>query len=127
MSNTPSPWDELWSGLQQLKEKWPGTDWSYDHRLKCVTSVIESAQATGARALLGEVMPTEWNGASIKTAPDGVRAIADKSGGLRGGQLLLWNGGPATPGAFGLWWPWGDGSSVSLRIGLHDLDLPKER
>jgi hypothetical protein len=28
---------------------------------------------------------------------------------------------------FGLWWPWGDGSTVSLRIGLHDVDLPKQR
>jgi len=26
-----------------------------------------------------------------------------------------------------LWWPWGDGTTVTLRIGLHGLDQPKVR
>jgi hypothetical protein len=56
-----------------------------------------------------------------------VRKLAEGCGGVRASQQLLWGGAPGASGAFGLWWPWADGKTVSLRIGLHDVDLPKER
>ncbi len=127
MASTPGAWQEIFGALERFHGKWPATDWSYDHRLRCVTSVIESAQAAGARTALTDLLPMEFNAATIGSAADGVRAVATNSGGLRGGQLLLWSGAPGASGPFGLWWPWGDGSSVSLRVGLHDIDLPKER
>ena len=55
-----------------------------------------------------------------------MRTLAESCGGLRASQLMFW-GGADGPGAFGLWWPWGDGTTVSLRIGLHDVDVPKQR
>lgn len=127
MSTAPEGWTEVFAALEKLRARWPVREWSYDHRLKCVASVIEAAQAADARAAAAEVLATEWNAGNLSQAPDGVRAVAERSGGLRGGQLLLWGGVAGQPGAFGLWWPWGDGSSTSLRIGLHDIDSPKER
>ena len=56
-----------------------------------------------------------------------MRALAETCGGLRASQELLWGGGGEGAGAFGLWWPWGDGTTVTLRIGLHDIDQPKVR
>ena len=55
------------------------------------------------------------------------RALVEKCGGLRAAQQIFWGGGDDAAGPFGLWWPWGDGTTVSLRIGLHDVDVPKER
>ncbi len=127
MSSLPTEWQSIFAALETFHAHWPAKDWSYDHRLRCVTSVIESSQAAEARVSLNQLTPAEYSATTIGTAPDAVRAVADKSGGLRGGQLMLWNGAPGAAGVFGLWWPWGDGSSVSLRVGLHDIDLPKER
>ena len=67
---------------------------------------------------------------SVETLPgaaEGVRDLVEKCGGLRATQLVFWGGGDDAAGPFGLWWPWGDGTTVSLRIGLHDVDIPKER
>jgi len=123
-------WEELFLKLDRLRGRWPSPDWIYDRRLKCVTSSVpltDERIVADARTAIAEVLPTSWNASTLGGAPDDVRALADRCGGLRASQLLLWGGSPGTPGAFGLWWPWGDGTTVSLRIGLHDVDLPKER
>src|SRR5262249_53857537 len=127
MSTSANVWEELFLALERFRGRWPTPDWIYDRRLKCVTSSITVALETEARAAIGEILPIAWNAATLAGAPDDVRALADRCGGLRASQLLFWGGSAGAPGAFGLWWPWGDGNTVSLRIGLHDVDLPKER
>lgn len=127
MANPEETWGGLFSALERLRAKWPALDWSYDRRLKCVASSIPLSKEAEARAAMAEVLPTSYSAETLAGAPEGVRALADKCGGLRAAQLLFWGGAPGEPGVFGLWWPWGDGTTVSLRIGLHDVDLPKER
>lgn len=119
-------WQELFEGLERLKAKWPAQDWSYDRRLKCVSSSIPMTLEPAARAAMTEVLPAFFTAQTLADAPENVRKLAEGCGGVRSSQLLFW-GNPSGPGAFGLWWPWGDGTTVSLRIGLHDVDLPKER
>jgi hypothetical protein len=123
------PWQELFEGLERLKAKWPAPDWTYDRRLKCVASSIPISLEAAARAAMTEVLPTSFSAQTLPGAPESVRKLAEGCGGVRSSQLLFWGGasGSSGPGAFGLWWPWGDGTTVSLRIGLHDVDLPKER
>jgi hypothetical protein len=127
MASVDEQWQELFGALERLKSKWPGSEWSYDRRLRCVASSIPLAQEGAARAAMAEVLTTSWNAETLATAPEEVRKLVDGCGGVRASQLLFWGGAAGAPGAFGLWWPWGDGTTVSLRIGLHDLDQPKER
>lgn len=127
MATPDQVWEELFQALDRLRGRWPAGDWTYDRRLKCVSSSIPLAQQEAARAAMTEVLPTSYSAQTLASAPEGVRSLAEKCGGVRSSQLLFWGGGDAAPGAFGLWWPWGDGTTVSLRIGLHDVDLPKER
>jgi hypothetical protein len=127
MASPEQEWGELFQALERLKGKWPAPDWTYDRRLKCVASSIPMNLETGARAAMAEVLPTSYGAQTLASAPEGVRKVAEGCGGVRSSQLLFWGGGEAAAGAFGLWWPWGDGTTVSLRIGLHDVDLPKER
>jgi len=47
-----------------------------------------------------------------------VREVADRAGGLRAGQLILASGPVGGYFSYGLWWPWGDGMTTSVRIGL---------
>jgi hypothetical protein len=127
MASPETVWEELFSGLERLRERWPVPDWIYDRRLKCVSSSIPLTAEADARAAIAEVLPQSWGAQTLASAPADVQALAERCGGVRSSQLLLWGGAPGAPGAFGLWWPWGDGTTVSLRIGLHDVDIPKER
>ena len=99
----------------------------YDRRLRCVASSIPLAGAAAARAAFAEVFPTSWSTGTLAGAPASVQALAETCGGLRASQELLWGGDADGAGAFGLWWPWGDGTTVTLRVGLHGLDQPKVR
>jgi len=127
MASVDEQWQELFQALERLKGKWPGQEWSYDRRLRCVASSIPMSLEPAARAAMSEVLPASWTAQTLGDAPEDVRKLAEGCGGVRSSQLLFWGGAPGAPGAFGLWWPWGDGTTVSLRIGLHDLDQPKER
>ena len=127
MANPSEVWEGIFTALEGLKSRWPSPDWTYDRRLKCVASSIPLAREAEARAAIAEVLPASFSVETLPSAGEGLRALVEKCGGLRAAQLIFWGGGDDAPGAFGLWWPWGDGTTVSLRIGLHDVDIPKER
>ena len=127
MANPNEAWDAIFAALERLRAQWPAPDWNYDRRLKCVASSIPLAREADARAAMAEVLPRSFSVDTVGGASESVRALVEKCGGLRAAQLLFWGGGDDAPGVFGLWRPWGDGTTVSLRIGLHDVDIPKER
>src|SRR3954471_20881327 len=127
MAISDERWAALFEGLERLRAAWPVGDWTYDRRVKCVVSSFPKAIEAEVRSTMEGVLPAWFNAETLASAPDPVRALASACGGLRSSQLLLWGGAPDAPGAFGLWWPWGDGTTVSVRIGLHDVDNPKER
>src|SRR5262249_8440951 len=127
----PSPaddvWEQLFRDLALLRDLWPVPEWIYDRRLRCVASSFQkSLQEIGLEGA-GAGMPASLPAEGLAGGPEAVRGLAGRCGGLRPTQSLLWGGEAGAPGAFGLVWPWGDGATVSLRIGLHDVDAPKER
>ena len=127
MANPTEVWESIFAALERLRGRWPAPDWNYDRRLKCVASSVPLAREAEARAAIVEALPTSFSVETLPGAAEGVRDLIEKCGGLRATQLVFWGGGDDAPGPFGLWWPWGDGTTVSLRIGLHDVDIPKER
>jgi hypothetical protein len=127
VANVDETWEAVFAGLERLRQRWPMPDWSYDRRLKTVASSFPTSVEAAARAAMVDALTEVWSGTSIGGAPAGVQALNDTCGGLRAAQLLFWGGEPEGPGAFGLWWPWGDGKTVSLRVGLHGVDIPKQR
>ncbi len=112
------PWSATLAALGQVRAAWPSRGWSWDGRLQCVTSSFVVELETKARAAAGIAMRNEWVATTIASAPPAIREIADRTGGLRAGQILLATSAGAGDFAFGLWWPWGDGMTTSLRIGL---------
>jgi hypothetical protein len=109
---------EDWSQLVALRANWPGAPWTWDARFGMVASMFEAKQEPAARASATLAFPRGWTTASLDTAPPELLALANKTGGLRSGQRLL--GGDR--GLYGLWWPWGGGDKVTLRVGLVDRD-----
>jgi hypothetical protein len=140
MASPDEVWEELFAKLGVLRDRWPSQAWTYDRRLRCVSSSFGLSEEAAALAAVADVLPSSWNVETIDGAPADVRSVCEACGGLRPGQKISWGGGSGggaaggggvggatAPGAFALWWPWADGATLSVRIGLHDLDQPKQR
>jgi hypothetical protein len=110
--------ESLFAALKDLRAAWPSRGFSWDTRMTCVTSSINAEIQAKARTALAVALPTEWTSTSIAQAPPGLRDLAERTGGLRSGQLLLVSLPAGSTYAYGLWWPWGDGITTSVRIGL---------
>jgi hypothetical protein len=108
--------------LKVLRTSWPARGWSWDKRLSCVTSSFSSENDDGARAAAAVAFPSEWTSTSIRGASAPVRDLAERTGGIRAGQLVLTSDAVGTAFGYCLWWPWGDGMTTSVRIGLGSLN-----
>ncbi len=126
MSTSAEPWQPILDTLATLQAAWPSPGWSWDHRFKTVTSSFPGDAGPSVRGILTAAVPSEWTAQTFATAPDDVRALEERCGDLRPGQILLT--GPVVAGMllFAMWWPWGDGSQISVRLGIANCDRSKE-
>lgn len=115
-------WMLPFAAMKELRASWPSRGWSWDARLSCVSSSFDVDLSTRARTAAAIVLKSEWTPATIHRAPPPLRELAESAGGLRAGQVLLSSATIGTAFAYGLWWPWGDGMTTSLRIGLGGSD-----
>jgi len=113
--------------LMPLRAAWPAPGWTWDGRFECSTSSFPVGQAGAVRAAVIAVLPAEWTLETILGAPAEVGALARRAGGLRSGQLLFTGGAPdATTVPFALWWPWSNGETISVRLGVSVAERPPE-
>jgi hypothetical protein len=115
-------WKPLLDRFKNLKATWPARAWSWDSRLVCITSSFAVELESKARAAALEALPLEYTAATLARASSDLRRVAERTGGLRMGQMLLTSRDPTPIVAFGLWWPWGDGMTTSFRVGIDGLD-----
>jgi len=96
--------------------------WSWDSRLMSAASSFGAHHAPAARAAVDKGLPTAWTVDTIRSAPERVKALATRYDGVRKGQLLLTGGDVDSLLSFGLWWPWEASETISLRVGLADIE-----
>ena len=115
----------------QFKKAWIKGGFSWDSRFSCVASSFSVELEAEARAVALRFFPNEWTSKTVVNAPNAVREIAENTGGVRPDQRLYTGDTSGRLIVFGLWWPWGDETTISLRIGLGgyvlDPDLFKLR
>jgi hypothetical protein len=119
-------WSLLFGAMKELRLAWPSRGWSWDTRLTCVTSSFNAEFEGKARAALTTALSTEWTSATIQRALPPLRDIAERTGGLRAGQFIFTSASIGPNFAYGLWWPWGDGMTTSLRVGLGGSGVREE-
>ena len=119
-------WFEILSSLKECRTAWPNRGWSWDARQSCVASSFNAELEGKARAAAGIALPREWTSTTIDRAPPVLRELAERAGGLREGQLLLTGSTVGSAFAYGLWWPWGAGMTISARVGLGGLAVRPE-
>jgi hypothetical protein len=120
---TPSQSIEpLFAPLRHLRSSWPQRGWSWDSRVACVSSSFSVDLEQKNRTLALAAMPTEYTSRSIAGAPSTLRDICERAGGLRAGQYVFIGATVGRVFSYGLWWPWGDGMTISLRVGVGGID-----
>ena len=116
----------LFDALARLKQEWPARGWSWDSRFVALASTFTVPYEAQAKKAASTALPAEYTSSTIASAPHELRDLATRTGGLRSGQLLLAGGPIGGLTAFGLWWPWGDGETISMRAGFLDIDPARE-
>ena len=119
-------WSLLFGAMKELRASWPSRGWSWDTRLACVTSSFNVEFEAKARTAVTTALSTEWTSATILRASPALRDLAERTGGLRAGQFIFSSAGIGANFAYGLWWPWGDAMTTSLRIGLGGSGLRED-
>jgi hypothetical protein len=119
-------WSALFATMKEVRAAWPSRGWSWDGRLACVSSSFTSELDGKARTALRMALPTEWTSSVVHRASPALRALAERTGGLRQGQMILTSADIGSAFAYSLWWPWGDGMTTSVRVGLEGMDHSQE-
>ncbi len=96
----------------------PSMNWKWDTRFSTHLAQISSSYFEGAQTDLRTLFEHCWDAKSINSAPPTVARVAKAMGGLQARQFLY---ALEIEGVviYCAWWPWGDGQSVSVRIGCN--------
>ena len=100
--------------------------WEWDDRFGTVVLAFDSAEEQEILTALTETLVSAWTGSDIGTAPERVQQLADACGGLNPGQRFLHTDAEQPFVLFGMWWPWGNGKTISLRIGCTEDGLGEQ-
>lgn len=119
MDSETEDWKPVLDILTLVKRGWPNQTWSWDDRFTMILSSFPKEQEMQARASAAHALSYAWDSKSIATAPAGLRAICERTGGLRAGQMMM-AGKAGGVVLYGLWWPWGGGATITLRLGIGD-------
>jgi len=98
--------------------------WEWDDRFSAALAVARAPQHEALLALVAAELRSRWDAASLRGAPARIARLSRAWGGLRPGQLMLTRDPGEDPLLLGVWWPWGDGASFSLRVGC-DAEGPE--
>lgn len=91
--------------------------WEWDDRLSAALASVEAPNDRDVLELVGAVFSDSWEHEDLEQAPESVRALASDWGGLAPGQRLFALDPASDPLLFAAWWPWGNGTTFSLRVG----------
>jgi len=117
----------MFFSLEQFRKAWPKQGWSWDYRFSMVASSFHVDLIPDAERALLLAFPESYDPKGFARAPEHIRELGESVGGIRADQRMF--AGPAVGRLvpIGLWWPWGDEITISLRVGLagyvgeHDL------
>ena len=115
----PSTHPAVLEALRGLRKTWPARGWSYDDRFECVASSFDADFAPQARLLLASLFRETISERTLPAASEAIREVAARTGGVRASQLIF--AAPPVNGVtpYGLWWPWEEAQTISLRVGLE--------
>jgi len=113
--------------LRALAEEFGGiVSWKWDGRFGTAITEFSADMKDEMLALLEKHLVSSWDSSSVKKAPDVVQEIARNLGGIMAGQFLLLSDSNQAPFIFCAWWPWGNGTKISIRLAPFSKGLAPE-
>lgn len=108
-------------------------NWEWDENLRAMLAVVHVSDAREVADNLDRFFHSRWTHLDVYKAPPSIRRISRLLDGIRKSQFLFVTRPEEPFMAYGAWWPWGDGVTISIRVGLvlngisdHDADLLTE-
>jgi len=92
--------------------------WKWDGRFGTLLAEFPLEKKAAVLGILDQYLVSRWDSASIADAPETVKNVKGHLGGLMAGQLLLLSDPEAEPLIYCAWWPWGNGQTISIRVGV---------
>ena len=100
--------------------------WDWDDRFETVLAEFSATDKKSVHDIIKTYMGDIWNGGNSGDAPEVIKMIIDYFGGLNPGQQLF-SSDPNQDGLFlCAWWPWGNGKTISIRIGVFADSLSND-
>ncbi len=96
--------------------------WKWEDRFQVMLATFSVDNRDDIRTILGRDLEITWDSSNIESASDAIKVINRNLGGLRSGQLLFTSDPSQGAFIFCAWWPWGDGETISIRIGPYYKD-----
>ena len=93
-------------------------EWNWDGRLGSVLAEFPLEKKASVLGVLDQHLVSRWDSATIGEAPEIAQNVKGHLGGLMADQLLFLSDLEDDPLVYCAWWPWGDGRTISVRIGL---------
>jgi hypothetical protein len=91
--------------------------WKLDDRFDAVLAEFSVDSKDGVRDVLERHLSIVWDASNIGKAPGVVQMVTNDLSGLMSGQMIFTSDPARDYFLFCAWWPWGDGESISIRIG----------
>jgi hypothetical protein len=101
-------------------------EWKWDGRFKVALGEFPVDVKDDVRGILDRFLPFTWNASNVKKAPDAVQQVTKSLGGLMSGQLLFLSDSTKAAFIFCAWWPWGNGTRISIRLAPVGVNLTDE-
>jgi len=112
--------------FEQLLHDFHGVlTWKWDDWVGSFLAEFNIDQESKVRPVLQKHLPISWDSSNINQAPKVVLQLDDYLGGIRPTQYLFSSDPSDEAFVFCAWWPWGNGSSISLRIAPYNRNLSK--
>jgi len=96
-----------------------GRSWKWDGRFKAALMAFEAAEKERVFGAVINEFVQNWDIGTIEKASQRVRGIVESTFDIRPGQLIFASEADGDYILLAAWWPWANGTIISMRIGLY--------
>lgn len=98
--------------------------WEWDSRFEAALALFPNEKKDEIGTILENHLGSSWDNSTIDRAPESVQRVLIRLGGIMHSQLLYAAALPQEGIIFCAWWPWGNGRTISIRLGTNPKGLP---
>ena len=94
--------------------------WSWDEMFNTALVVFDKSDMDVIYIPITQEFDAQWDFTTIENAPSHFYTYFNRVFGVVPGQKIFTSTDTTGTILFAVWWPWGDGKKISLRVGLFD-------